>query len=143
MVALAAIALGMWQQKTHAAEQASAALIKAPPHGVVVDTAGLAVPDCELWLRYEADQWFPDHRSTTVDRVTTDAEGRFQFKEAMRFATLHGSLETECFTILARKDGVGVILLANGDLHLRISLQKEEQMTAWADLETRFWKDAP
>lgn len=39
-----------------------------------------------------------------------------------------------------RKDGVGVILLANGDLHLRISLTREEQMTAWSDLEVRFWR---
>lgn len=42
-----------------------------------------------------------------------------------------------------RKDGVGVILLANGDLHLRIALQKAEQMTAWADLEDRLWREAP
>ena len=41
-----------------------------------------------------------------------------------------------------RKDGVGVILLANGDLHLRLALQKEEQMTAWTDLEVKMWRDA-
>lgn len=41
-----------------------------------------------------------------------------------------------------RKDGVGVVLLANGDLHLRIALQREEQMTAWGELENRVWKEA-
>jgi CubicO group peptidase (beta-lactamase class C family) len=41
-----------------------------------------------------------------------------------------------------RKDGVGVILLANGDLHLRIALQREEQMAAWGELETRLWQEA-
>lgn len=36
--------------------------------------------------------------------------------------------------------GVGVILLANGDLHLRIAYQRDEQMAAWADVERRLWR---
>ncbi len=41
-----------------------------------------------------------------------------------------------------RKDGVGVVLLSNGDLHLRIALQREEQMTAWGEIERRLWNEA-
>jgi CubicO group peptidase (beta-lactamase class C family) len=41
-----------------------------------------------------------------------------------------------------RSDGVGVVMLANGDLHLRLALAKEEQMTAWNDLERRLWREA-
>lgn len=41
-----------------------------------------------------------------------------------------------------RTDGVGVIMLANGDLHLRVALEKDEQMTAWNDLERRLWAEA-
>jgi len=41
-----------------------------------------------------------------------------------------------------RADGVGVIMLANGDLHLRLALEKEEQMQAWSDLEVRLWREA-
>ncbi len=41
-----------------------------------------------------------------------------------------------------RADGVGVIMLANGDLHLRLALEKEQQMQAWVDLESRLWREA-
>lgn len=41
-----------------------------------------------------------------------------------------------------RADGVGVIMLANGDLHLRLALEKEDQMTAWNNLELRLWREA-
>ncbi|MBI2390898.1 MAG: beta-lactamase family protein [Deltaproteobacteria bacterium] len=38
--------------------------------------------------------------------------------------------------------GVGVIVLANGDLHLRIAVQREEQMAAWGEVERRLWRHA-
>lgn len=38
--------------------------------------------------------------------------------------------------------GVGVILLANGDLHLRIALERDEQMAVWNDVERRLWRHA-
>lgn len=38
--------------------------------------------------------------------------------------------------------GVGVLVLANGDLHLRIAYQREEQMAAWSEVERRLWKEA-
>ncbi len=38
--------------------------------------------------------------------------------------------------------GVGVLVLANGDLHLRIAHQREEQMAAWAAVERRLWSEA-
>lgn len=41
-----------------------------------------------------------------------------------------------------RADGVGVILLANGDLHLRAALEKDLQMEAWSALEARLWAEA-
>jgi hypothetical protein len=107
-VLLAAIALGLGSQQARAESEPPAALVKPPPHGVVVDADGLPVADCLLWLRYEADSHFLNYRSKTVGIAKSDAQGRFRFKESMRFATLHGSFETERFTVLARKEGVGV-----------------------------------
>jgi len=38
--------------------------------------------------------------------------------------------------------GTGVIVLANGDLHLRIAIQRDEQMAAWNEVERRLWREA-
>jgi hypothetical protein len=105
--ALAIIAVG-FVHRVHAAEELPAARVKAPPHGVVLNVKGAPVPGCRLWLRYEFDKYYSDHRSGTVEETTTDEQGRFKFTKPLRFATLHGSLDGETFTILARKDGVGV-----------------------------------
>lgn len=37
---------------------------------------------------------------------------------------------------------VGFIVLANGDSHLRIAIQRDEQMAAWSEVERRLWREA-
>ena len=40
-----------------------------------------------------------------------------------------------------KRDGVGVLTLANGDVHLRISLTKDEEQAAYSAIEARLYAD--
>lgn len=40
------------------------------------------------------------------------------------------------------KDGVGVITISNGDVHIRVSVSREDQLAAFRSIEERLWADA-